>query len=291
MASHIYLRVGRYEDAARVNQRAIEEDDAYAEEHEVPSEYFPYMLHNHHMRWAALGFEGRREESRYEAQYLRKAIPGDLLRVPEAAVLQHFWSIPFYDQVWYGEWDAVLAEPEPAADLLYPRAVWNYAQGVARARKGQPDVAAENLKALAALTAELRTDEGLIWGLNAGSTLLDIAHDVLSGEIAAARRELDAAIRHLEAAVAKEDALVYDEPPPWLFPSRHALARVQLAAGKPAEAERTWRGDLEVYPHNGWALTGLAESLEAQGKTAEAAKVRADLEHAWARAEVRVAKR
>ncbi|HUP21652.1 MAG TPA: hypothetical protein VNB06_01780 [Thermoanaerobaculia bacterium] len=289
MASHIYMRVGRYEDAARVNQRAIEEDDAYASKHQVPDEYFPYMLHNHHMRWAALGFEGRREESRYEARYLQQNIPGELLRVPQYAVLQHFWSIPLYDQVWFGEWDAILAEPEPASDLLYPRGVWNYATGVAQVRKGQVDAAASHLKTLATLAAEVRGDEGLIWGLNPGSALLDIAQDVLAGEIAAARGDHQTGFRHLEAAVAKEDALVYDEPPPWLFPSRHVLGRIQLAAGKPADAERTYRGDLEVFPNNGWALAGLAKSLEAQGKRDEAAEVRADLKDAWARAEVELA--
>ena len=55
--------------------------------------------------------------------------------------------------------DVTLAEPEPAADLLYPRAVWNYAQGVANVRKGNAVAAETNLKALAAHTAGVRANE------------------------------------------------------------------------------------------------------------------------------------
>jgi tetratricopeptide (TPR) repeat protein len=290
MASHIYMRVGRYEDAARVNQRAIEDDDAYAAKNQVPDEYFPYMMHNHHMRWAALGFEGRREESRYEARYLRQHIPEELLRVPAVAAVQIFWPVPLYDQIWFGEWDAILAEQEPAADLKYPLAMWNYARGVAQARKGAADAAAANLEKLASLTEEVRAlTDGYAWGLNHSSALLDVAKEVLAGEIAAARGDHATAIRHLQEAVRREDALVYEEPPPWLYPSRQALARIQLAAGKAGDAEATYREDLDIYPRNGWALMGLAKSLEAQEKSDEAAKVRADLNDAWARTEVKVA--
>ena len=290
MASHIYMRVGRYEDAARVNQRAIEDDDAYAAKNPVPDEYFPYMMHNHHMRWAALGFEGRREESRYEARYLRDHIPQELMRVPAMAAVQVFWPVPLYDQIWYGEWDAILAEPEPAADVKFPLATWHYARGLAQANKGSLDAAEASLAKLTSLTEEVRQlTDGWVWGLNHSSGILDVATSVLAGEIASARGNHAAAIGHFQEAVRREDALNYEEPPPWLYPTRQALGRAQLAAGKAADAEASYRADLEIYPRNGWGLTGLAKSLTAQGKTDEAAKVRAELAEAWGRTEVKVA--
>ena len=58
MASHIYIRVGRYDDAVRSNQRAIAADDAYAEEHGAPEFYaMAYMPHNRHMLWAAASLD------------------------------------------------------------------------------------------------------------------------------------------------------------------------------------------------------------------------------------------
>ena len=39
-------------------------------------------------------------------------------------------------------------------------------------------------------------------------------------------------------------------------------------------------------PRNGWSLYGLAQSLEAQGKTDEAAQVQAEFDEAWQGADV-----
>ena len=44
-----------------------------------------------------------------------------------------------------------------------------------------------------------------------------------------------------------------------------------------------------AYRGDGWALFGLAQALDAQGKTAEAADVRRQFETAWARADVKLA--
>jgi hypothetical protein len=78
----------------------------------------------------------------------------------------------------------------------------------------------------------------------------------------------------------------YIEPPAWYFPVRQALGAVQLEAGQAALAEATYRADLEQYPNNGWSLFGLARSLEAQDKQADATWARTGFENAWARADV-----
>ena len=70
-----------------------------------------------------------------------------------------------------------------------------------------------------------------------------------------------------------QDAHWFTEPPPWYFPVRQSLGAVLLEAGRPAEAEAVYREDLRRNPDNGWSLFGLAQSLRAQGKTAEAEQV------------------
>jgi hypothetical protein len=47
-----------------------------------------------------------------------------------------------------------------------------------------------------------------------------------------------------------------------------------------------YRDDLRENRENGWALLGLAQALEAQGKDAEAASVRLRRERVWADADV-----
>jgi hypothetical protein len=67
---------------------------------------------------------------------------------------------------------------------------------------------------------------------------------------------------------------------------RHSLGAVLLHAKRAAEAERVYRLDLTQHPHNGWALFGLKQSLEAQQKTKEAASVEAEFRKAWGRADI-----
>jgi predicted Zn-dependent protease len=67
---------------------------------------------------------------------------------------------------------------------------------------------------------------------------------------------------------------------------RHSLGAVLLQAKRPADAERVYRLDLTQHPHNGWALFGLKQSLDAQQKTKEAEAAEADFRKAWARADI-----
>lgn len=67
---------------------------------------------------------------------------------------------------------------------------------------------------------------------------------------------------------------------------RQNLGAMLLQAGRPAEAEQVFRDDLAIYPNNGWSLYGLAQSLEAQGKTDEARQARAQFRSAWQHADV-----
>ena len=64
------------------------------------------------------------------------------------------------------------------------------------------------------------------------------------------------------------------------------LGSVLLQAEKYVEAELVYRKDLELFPETGWALHGLYQSLEKQGKVAAAKEIQARFEEAWAHADV-----
>jgi tetratricopeptide (TPR) repeat protein len=288
MASHIYIRVGRYDDAIRSNQRAIASDDAYAAEHGAPEFYSAlYMPHNVHMLWAAAALDGRKAMAMETAKRLSDTAKEGIRHPVFAVGGQHFWMTPLYAAVRFGAWDQVMAWPEPDADLLYPRAVWNYARGLALARTGKLDQAQQHADALRKSVESGELDP-LMYNFNSTAKLAAIASHVLDGELAAARGKLEDAVAHLGQAIEVEDSLVYDEPPPWHVPARHHLGAVLLDAGKAAEAEAVYRADLDVYPWNGWSLTGLAKSLEAQGKSKEATEAKDRLAKSWDQADVEV---
>jgi len=111
---------------------------------------------------------------------------------------------------------------------------------------------------------------------------------MLEGEILVREGKMEAGIKALRAAVAKEDSLRYSEPPDWVVPVRHALGAFLLKNGQATEAEAVYREDLRRWPDNGWSLFGLAASLEAQGKNAEAAALRAKFADVWKHADVEI---
>ena len=60
MPAHIYLRVGRYADAAEANVRAIAADEDYLAQCQAQGLYpVSYYPHNLHFLWAAATLEGR----------------------------------------------------------------------------------------------------------------------------------------------------------------------------------------------------------------------------------------
>ena len=73
-----------------------------------------------------------------------------------------------------------------------------------------------------------------------------------------------------------------------MFPPRLALGAILLKAGRPDEAETVYWEDLKRNRESGWSLFGLHQALVAQKKTDQAAIVKARLDKAWARADVKL---
>ncbi len=67
---------------------------------------------------------------------------------------------------------------------------------------------------------------------------------------------------------------------------RHTLGAVLLEAGSAVEAEVVYWQDLEKHRENGYALYGLWQSLERQGRKEEAAGVELRFRAAWVDADV-----
>ena len=287
MPSHIYLRVGRYHDSTTANQNAVRADDSYITQCRKQGIYpIAYMPHNWHYIWYSASVEGRKQLALDAAREMSARVEPENLREPGLGAVQHFWITPLYGYVRFGEWDEILAAPEPDEDLIYPRAIRHYARGMALLRTNRTEEAKQELELLEVLAMDPELEKVTVWDLNTTAALADIAVEVLTGEIAASEGDFDTAIDALRTAAELEDELTYDEPPPWHQPVRQVLGAVLLEAGKPAEAEAVYRQDLEQFPNNGWSLLGLQQSLKAQGNTSEAAEAGKQFAAAWQFADV-----
>jgi predicted Zn-dependent protease len=123
-------------------------------------------------------------------------------------------------------------------------------------------------------------------GRNEAAPFLGVVEKFLAGEVLARRGQFGPAIEALEEAVRREDRLVYSEPPDWMHPVRHALGATLLKAHRAKEAEAVYRADLAKLPENGWSWIGLARSLKAQKRGAEAALAEEHFKRVWAHADV-----
>jgi pimeloyl-ACP methyl ester carboxylesterase/tetratricopeptide (TPR) repeat protein len=284
MPAHVYLRVGMYEEAARANIAAVEADHGYFAMRDITPGIYPlfYAPHNLHFLWAAYTLSGQRAKALEAAQALVDRVAVDDAR--EEPALQAFLPSVFLTHLRFGDWSAALAAPAPPPGMPYVQGMWHYARGVAHAATGDLVAAALELDALRAIEADVPADVIII--LNAAPDLLRVARLVLDGRIAAASGDTDRAVARLYEATAAEDALTYDEPPPWYEPVRQVLGAVLLDADRAADAEAVFRADLQWVRENGWSLRGLERALHAQGRTAEAAAVAARLQHAWQHADV-----
>lgn len=287
MPAHIYIRTGRYHEATLANLRAIEADRRYLEQVDAQGVYpLGYVPHNYHFGWATATLEGRSELAIELAREMAGMVDRESMRQRPLTTLQHYWITPVYALVRFGRWDEILARPEPAKDLVYPRAVWHYARGMAYTRKGDLDAARKELGML----NELRDDPSLkwvtVWDINKSRHILRIASHALEGEIDATAGDYETAIESLRRAVESEDTLNYDEPPTWHYPTRQSLGAVLLQAGKPERAEAVYREDLATFPENGWSLFGLMKALRRQGKTERARDVERRFREAWRHADV-----
>lgn len=288
MPGHIYIRVGRYHDAVVANQQAAAADAQYAQQHHPEGIYsIGYMPHNHHFLWYAAVMSGQQEIALQAAQQTANLVDQSLIREAGYGTLQHYAMMPLYTAVKFGRWDEILAQSAPAEDLVYPTGVWHFARGMAYTAKGQFQPARQELEALK-MIATSPALEGVTVNINTTAHLLQLATEVLSGELAAKQGDFEGAIAHLRKGVEWEDSLNYDEPAPWYSPVRQILGAVLLQADRSAEAEQAYREDLAKYPENGWSLYGLAQSLQAQGNTQAAQQAQTRFEQAWRYADVSI---
>jgi tetratricopeptide (TPR) repeat protein len=287
MPAHIYWRVGRYEDAVQANLRAVKADEAYFAKRE-PSPIYRglYYPHNIDFIWQSASMEGRSAETIRAARQFADAAPAAMVR--EMSDMETAPAAPYFALARFGRWDEILRQPAPPAEFPYVTGAWRYSRGLAFIATGRRAEAEAELAGIRQLSESVPADRTLA-GFFKTKTILDLADNVLAGEIAARTGQTDVAVRHLLAAVAEQDGHWFTEPPVWYYPVRQSLGAALLSGGRPVEAEAVYRDDLKRNPDNGWSLYGLAQSLQAQGKTADAAAAQARFQKAWALADVTLA--
>ena len=278
MPSHTYAQLGRYADATRVNQQAVAADETMALE--LKRQQFAntkdWRGHNRHFQWYGALMEGRGELALTTARASAGQAKGD------SEYTEYMRSLPMLTLLHLQRWDALVKEPMPRGDKGMATVLGNMAHGIAQARSGQLADAKASLARLDPAAAQLLKQHkggGFIDKLV--RSLVGSAQSQLQAELALAEHHDDDAVAQQAKAVTAAVDADTSEPPMLAGGPRQRLGLMQMKARQYAAAEQSYRADLALHPHSGWALQGLGKALAAQGKQAEAQAVASELARSW----------
>ncbi|MGH8478961.1 MAG: tetratricopeptide repeat protein [Gammaproteobacteria bacterium] len=280
MPFHIYFRSGRYLEALRVNEAAVEADERYLQAASPTGIYaMAYFPHNVHSLLVSAQMAGDGKRAIAAAEKLTRLVTDEASRT--VPWVQPIAAAPYFAHARFSTPETVLTMPGPHGGLPFVAALWHYARGVAHAARRDLEAAVREAEAIGGIAIEADFSALTAAGIPA-IDVLTVARHVLEGRIAQARGDLAAARTAFDEAVAVQDRLAYAEPPNWYYPVRQSLGAVLLATGDLDGAEAAFRASLRDAPNNGWALHGLAEVYRRQGRPQAEAEVRGRLAGTWA---------
>ncbi|MEM7429185.1 MAG: tetratricopeptide repeat protein [Pseudomonadota bacterium] len=294
MPTHIDVLCGEYQNVVDRNGEAIVANRRYYVHRGADNFYSFYRAHDYHFRVYGAMFLGQHSVALQAADEMVETLPESVIR-SLADFLECYVSVKQHVQIRFGQWQEILdtALPEDTELYCYTLAILRYARTVALAnlgRMGEADAEAELFRQAGAAVPESRA---VI--TNTAKDVLQVAEQMMLGELAYHKGEHEKAFEHLRQSVHLDDNLAYDEPWGWMQPTRHALGALLLEQGRYEEAEAVYRADLGLdatlsracqHPNNVWSLHGLYECLQRRGETVEAPHIKQQLDRAVARAEV-----
>lgn len=260
MPSHTWFWVGRYEDAARANQRAVEIGKENAARLGLPGPDggvwgLPYHAHNVIYGLGGALMAGDAEVGLALARPLVALSAGRTADDPVAQLLAALG----YDALARFDPGSVPALPEPK--LPYLKAAWHYARGEAAASAGDAaGVAAERAAIPASIETPGRHDA------KAPEQMLGITRAVLAGRLAMLQGKPAEAATHFRAAAEIEETPAFTDftdPPAFWYPVRRDLAAALLAAGDVAGARREAEASLKLRVKDPVAEALLARTASA----------------------------
>ncbi|MBO6777634.1 MAG: tetratricopeptide repeat protein [Marinibacterium sp.] len=301
MPTHIDVLCGDYVNVVRGNEAAVEADLKYFEKEGAFNVYTGYRQHNYHFVVYGALFLGQIEPALSAVRGMAETVPEAMLRIespPMADFFESYMGLEPHILVRFGKWEELTQMQPPEDPELYCTLNANtlYARAVAFAALGRvAEAEAEEKLFLAACDSVPKTR---MMHNNTVRDLLEIAKEMVRGEIEYRKGNYDAAYAHLRRSVALDDDLPYDEPWGWMQPARHALGALLFEQGHAEEAEAVYREDLglggqlsraTVHPDNIWSLRGLHDCLKKRGETIEIKQIRQRLDMALARADEEMA--
>lgn len=256
MPSHIFTRVGAWEESAATNARSAqtaltgrEPDEAYH-----ASDYMTYA-------YLQLTRDRQAGETTDKALRIGGTNPARST-APYAAA-----AMPARYAVERGAWrEAMQLQPRPTK-YKYPEAMTYFARALGAARSGEVAAAEKDAEALAELHKALLAEKNAYW-----ANEVEVQRLTVAGWIALARGLAEDALRFMRAAADNEDrSEKHIITPGRILPARELLGDMLLELGQPALALQAYEASQMREPNRFRGLYGAARAAEAAGDRAKAA--------------------
>ncbi|MBC8022962.1 MAG: hypothetical protein H7Y14_07575 [Burkholderiales bacterium] len=261
MPSHIFTRVGAWEESAATNKRSNEvaKKDADYDEAYHASDYMVYAYLQ----------MGRDEEARRVVEEAMRVKIGPRLATPYA-----MGAMPARLAVERGNWkEAMQLQLPPANSWTAWPANTHFARALGAARLGDAAAAQADADQLAALQKTLESKKDSYW-----ATEVEVQRLAIAAWIARAQRKDDEALKLMRAAADLEDRNEkHIVTPGRLVPARELLGEMLLEMNQPKAALAEFEASQAREPNRFRNYYGAATAAQAAGDSATARKYWAKL--------------
>ncbi|GAC1451946.1 MAG: hypothetical protein PVSMB6_02600 [Steroidobacteraceae bacterium] len=262
MPSHIFTRLGLWDDSIASNQAARaaahKEGDVGEELHAM--DYLTYAFLQ----------RGRYADAGQVVLDLRA------MKNPSASQFKIGYAstaMPVRLAIERGAWDSTAAlQPLPQSAPQVAALVY-WARAIGHSRSGHPQSADADIERLTECLQQLRSAGNAYW-----ATQVDVLLKEAQAWRLAAGADRESALAGLRAAADEEDAVEkLPVTPGPVVPAREQLGELLLELNRPQQALHEFRTALTLAPARRGALVGAAAAAERLGDVKEAASLRAQL--------------
>ena len=255
MPSHIYTRLGMWQDSIDANRRSAAAAKAEGNGQEQ-AHAMDYLVHAH----LQMGQDAEAKRIVSEIASIKGINPaifighyGTSAMAARYVLERRLWS------------EAIALQPRPTR-FLFPDAITHFARGLGHARTGDIASAKAEEAALAKLRDELAGQKNTYW-----SNQTEVQRLAVAGWTAFAQGDREQALKTMREASDLEDSMEkHIVTPSPVVPARELLGEMLLEVNRPADALQAFESSAEREPNRLRGLYGAARAAELSGNGAKA---------------------
>jgi tetratricopeptide (TPR) repeat protein len=261
MPSHIFTRLGLWEESIQANLASASSAKAYEEAQRMTAVSFDRA---HAWDYLVYAYLQRGQDTRAGAVLEEMT---NATAVPSIATDYAFAAIPARYQLERGRWqDAAQLPVRPAPGFPAGEAITHFARGIGAARSGDVASARREAEALAAIRRKLEERADAYW-----SEVVEAQRLAVTAWIALHEGNEEEALQLISRAARIEETVdKHPVTPGPILPSRELEGDLLLELDRPVEALRAYETALRYEPNRARTTFGAARAAERAGRSGDA---------------------